>query len=394
MLAVGVLIGLLTPVRVYPDSINYLISGDSFFSGSFAHDYFWLREPLYPAFLRLVVELPAPVALHLIPALQGLSLAAAFWLFAQTARQLGLLGRPETAAYYAFTCLLVTGYSGAVLQQTFVVLAAGALAYCAVRLATTPLSRLLLIASSLVGASAILLSSIFLPSVALLPFSAWVADTKRRGWAPLAAIWGSGVLAIGAWTTVRFLNGQPLGLGGAAVLDRAHATDWPLRLQAFLATFGLAPDFYDGVTFNVLSYSNIALGLNPYFGGASCVSSDLVNLRVMPDSYLMCGSTLGPTLSPGLLQPLTTFVLIQVVIGVVALIWAWSATSRRGLYAFVLVLTMIPCLPVAFFLADGNSRYGLPVLALSLVATAGMASRAFSALRRGGASGGLRRQIV
>jgi hypothetical protein len=64
------------------------------------------------------------------------------------------------------------------------------------------------------------------------------------------------------------------------------------------------------------------------------------------------------------------------VVGVVALVLGGTATTQRRVYALVLVMTMVPCLPVAFFLGDGNSRYGLPVLALSLVLTVGMAERA------------------
>lgn len=376
MLLVGAVVGLLTPVRVYPDSINYMNSGTSLFTPDFARDYFWLREPLYPLFTRVMLELPPPLTLHLLPVLQGTSLAGGLWLFALAARRTGLLRRPELASYYALTCLLMIGYAGAVLQQTWMILAAGALAYCAVRLATEPVDRPVLVWSCVVGVLAILLSSIFLASVVLLPFASWLGAGRRLDWRPFVATWGSGAVAIGAWLAVRVASGQPFGLGAAAVLERDDPTDWPTRLQAFLATFGLGPDFYDGVDFNVLSYSNVALGLNPYFGGTPCVSADLVDLTTMPDSYLVCGSTLGPTLPQSLLEPLTTYALLQLVVGVVALILAWTATSHLRVYALVLVMTMVPCLPVAFFLADGNSRYGLPVLALSLVLTVGMAERA------------------
>ena len=377
VLLVGAVVGLLTPVRVYPDSINYMNSATSLFSSDFARDYFWVREPLYPLFLRVVLELPPPVTLHLVPVLQGISLAGGLWLFASAARRLGVLRHAELASYYALTCLLVIGYSGAVLQQTWMILAAAALALCAVRLATEPIDRRILVWSAVSGALAILLSSIFLPAVVLLPFAAWFVGGKRFGWPPFVAIWGAGAVAIGAWLVVRVANGQPFGLGGASVLDRVDATTWPTRLQALLATFGLGPDFYDGVNFNVLSYSNVALGLNPYFGGSPCVAADLVDLTTMPESYLVCGSTLATSLPQALLQPLTTYALLQLVVGVVALVWAWSATAHVRAYALVLVMTALPCLPVAYFLADGNSRYGLPVLALSLVLTVGMAERAW-----------------
>ncbi|HEV2798091.1 MAG TPA: hypothetical protein VGV65_10770, partial [Nocardioides sp.] len=179
-----------------------------------------------------------------------------------------------------------------------------------------------------------------------------------------------------AWMVVRVAHGQALGLGAEDALDPAAGADWPTRLQALLATFGLGPDFYGGVDFNVLSYSNVALGLIPYFGGSPCVPDDLADLTTMPDAYLMCGSTLAPSLPPSLLEPLTTYALLQLVVGVIALVWAWSATTRTRTYAVVLAMTMLPCLPVAYFLADGNSRYGLPVLAMSLVVTTGMAESA------------------
>lgn len=395
VVAVGVVLGVFTPVRVYPDSINYMNSGTSLFTSAFAADYFWLREPLYPLLLRIVLELPPAVTIHLVPAAQGLALGAGLWLFALVARDLGLLRRPEMASYYAFTCLLVLGYSGAVLQQTLVILAAGALAWCTVRLAIAPIDRRIIVWTSISAALAVLLSAIFLVSVTLVPAATVLnrhAGVGRRSAA--VSIWGSGALAIGAWTSVRLANGQPFGLGGAAVLDRTNTTDWPLRIQAFLATFGLAPDFYDGVHFNVLSYSNVALGLSPYFGGTPCVDADLVDLTTMPDTYLVCGSTLAPALSPSLLQPVTAYALIQVIVGVFALVWAWCRTRHLGLYAGVLAITIIPCLPVAVFLADGNSRYGLPVLALSLVLTAGMAEHAVQRIRTASAGALSRRRIV
>ena len=378
VLLVGAAIGLLTPVRVYPDSINYMNSGTSFFTQDFAETYFWLREPLYPMFLRVMLELPPAVTLHLLPVLQGVALAGGIWLFALAARGLGLLRRAEPASYYALTCLLMLGYAGAVLQQTWMILAAGALAHSAVRLATRPVDRRTVAWACVTSALAVLLSSIFLAAVALLPLAAWTRAGRRPDWRPPVAIWGSGALAIGAWLAVRVAHGQSFGLGGAAVLERDDPTDWPTRLQAFLATFGLGPDFYDGVDFNVLSYSNVALGISPYFGGTPCVSADLVGLTTMPDSYLVCGSTLGRTLPQSLLEPLTTYALLQLVVGVVALVLAWTATSHVRTYALVLVMTMLPCLPVAFFLADGNSRYGLPVLAFSLVLTSGVVARALA----------------
>ena len=381
VIAVGGLLGLLTPVRVYPDSINYMNSGTSLFTSAFAADYFWLREPLYPALLRIALELPPSVTIHLLPAAQGLALGAGFWLFALVARDLGLLRRPEVASYYAFTCLLVLGYSGAVLQQTLVILAASALAWCTVRLAIAPIDRRIIVWASICAALAVLLSAIFLVSVALMPAAIVLNRHGGARWRAAVSIWGSGALAIVLWTLVRLANGQAFGLGGAAVLDRTNTTDWPLRIQAFLATFGLAPDFYDGVHFNVLSYSNVALGLSPFFGGTPCVDADLVDLTTMPDTYLVCGSTLAPSLSQSLLQPMTTYALLQVVVGVFALIWAWCRTRHLALYAGVLAITIIPCLPVAVFLADGNSRYGLPVLALSLVLTAGMAEHAVERMR-------------
>ena len=381
MLVVGAVIGLLTPVRVYPDSISYMASAKSLFSASFASDYFWVREPLYPAFLRVMLELPPAVTLHLVPLVQGVALAGGLWLFSLAAQRLGVLGRAEVATYYALTCLLVIGYAGAVLQQTWMILAAGALALCAARLATAPVERRILVGTALTCALATLLSSIFLAAVVLLPVAAWCAKGRRFDWRPFAAAWGSGAVAIGGWMVVRVANGQALGLGAEDALDPAAGADWPTRLQALLATFGLGPDFYGGVDFNVLSYSNVALGLAPYFGGSACVQEDLVDLVTMPDAYLVCGSTLAPSLPPALLEPLTTFALLQLVVGVIALVWAWGATTHLRTYAVVLAMTMLPCLPVAYFLADGNSRYGLPVLAMSLVLTVGMAERAL-ALRR------------
>jgi len=394
VLAVGALLGVLTPTRVYPDSINYMNSGTSLFTSAFAADYFWLREPLYPLLLRIVLELPPGVTIHLLPAAQGLALGAGFWLFALVARDLGLLRRPEMASYYAFTCLLVLGYTGAVLQQTLVILAASALAWCTVRLAIAPIDRRIIFWTSISAALAVLLSAIFLVAVALVPVATVLNPHRGGGRRAAVSIWGSGGLAIGLWTLVRLANGQPFGLGGAAVLDRTNTTDWPLRIQAFLATFGLAPDFYDGVHFNVLSYSNVALGLRPYFGGTPCVDADLVDLTTMPDTYLVCGSTLAPALSQSLLQPVTTYALVQVIVGVFALVWAWCRTRHLALYAGVLAITIIPCLPVAVFLADGNSRYGLPVLALSLVLTAGMAEHAVERTRTAFAGALSRQRIV
>jgi hypothetical protein len=380
VLLAGAIVGVLTPVRVYSDSIGYISSAMSLYSTGFSRDYSWLREPLYPVFLRVLLELPPTISLHAIPMIQGMALASGFWLFAAAARGMGLLDREEPATYYALTCLLVTGYSGAILQQPLMVFTAGSLAFCAVRLATAPIDRRILVVSGAAATFAILLSSVFLVPVALLPFAPSVLRL-RFTWPPFVAVWGSGALALTTWMAIRLANGQAFGLGGTAVLDRPHAVDWPLRIQAFLATFGLAPDFYDSAHFNVLSYSNISIGLAPYIGQQTCAAGSLADLRSMPATNLICGSPLGPHLPQSLGEPLSTIGILQVLVGVIALAWACSAASPVRLYALVLAITMAPCLPVALLLGDGNSRYGLPVLSLSLVLTVGMATRAWQRAR-------------
>lgn len=375
VLLVGAVVGALTPVRVFPDSLGYLDSARSFFSGSFGQDYFWLREPLYAVFLRVLLELPPAVTLVALPVTQGVALAGALRLLATAMGRLGLLRHTEAGVYYALTCLLLTGYVGTALQQTLVVLAAAALLHLAVRLVWSPPSRGLLAATAVTCAGCVLLSGIFLPAAAMLPLAALVVHGRRPHLVAVVTAWGSAAAAALTWALVRAANGQGFGLGGASVLDRANTTDWPLRLQAFLATFGLSPDFFDGTFFNVLSYSNVALGLNGYVAQATCADTTLSALTEMPDAFLVCGSTLGPSIPPALYPAATAYVLTQVLVGAVALVWAWAVVEQRLLFVYLLLMTAGPCLPVAVFLADGNSRYGLPVLALSLVLTVAMVTR-------------------
>ena len=377
----GSLLGLLTPLRVYPDSIGYLESASSLFSSEFSQQYSWIREPLYPVFLRGLMELPGEVGTVALPAIQGGFIALGLWMLTISMVRLGMIRRVEPAAYYPLSCLLLLGYSGAVLQQALFILVGALLVTSAVRLSTGDEGTGLWVFVGFVSAASVMLSSVFVPSVLLLPLATVFSARRRVAKACIAALIPA-ALALALWMCLKaMLQGSPVaGLPG--MLGSADFSSLSVRIPAVLATFGVWPDFYQGVQLGAPSASNLGIGLLPYFD-TSCVHWSLTQV---PASDLTGGTlcTLRGRFSfPVLPYRLLMWVgVVQVYVAAAALIASVWLTKCRGPFVLCVAILALPGLPVAMVIGDGNSRYGLPLLALGLVLTGGLLVRPYNRLSR------------
>ncbi|MGV1003173.1 MAG: hypothetical protein ACOYEV_00090 [Candidatus Nanopelagicales bacterium] len=139
-LVFGLFAAAAVPITVSFDGLFYFQGSKGIFSPEAFDTYQWVREPLFPLILRVVRGLGGTAAVWIV-AVQAVAAATAAWIVATA-----VLGR-GVAKWVALVLILFNpltlGYTGAILQQTWISLALALQVLVIAMASRRPLSRLL-----------------------------------------------------------------------------------------------------------------------------------------------------------------------------------------------------------------------------------------------------------